>query len=238
MGKGNWILGIFLVIGLGMLVGAVYNFQSTRTFVAGAELTVGTVVELERRESRDSDGNRSVTYYPVVRYPLPAGGEHQFRSSTGSNPPSYRQGQQVEVLYLPNNPYEARINGFFSLWGMPLILSGMGLAFAGLLGGIFYAGVRWRRIVEQVKTSGKPVLATITGSARNTSLKVNGRSPFRISAQWENPMTGKLHVFHSDNLWFDPAEYLPEDKSVTVFIDADKPSRYWMDTRFLPEVAG
>lgn len=237
MGKTKVFLGIFLLLGLGMLAGGVYSFQSSQRFVAAAEMTTGSVVDLERRESRDSDGNRSITYYPVVRYRLPNGGDHQFRSSTGSNPPSYRQGEEVEVLYLPDDPYQARINGFFSLWGLPVILSGMGLVFAGLPGALLFFSLRRRRIVEQVKASGKPVLATITGAERNTSLKVNGRSPFRISAQWESPTTGKLHVFHSDNLWFDPGEHLPEDKSVTVFIDANDPSRYWMDTRFLPELA-
>ena len=238
MGKGAGFLVIFVVIGAGLLVAAVGSFQSTQGFIASADVTTGVVVDLERRESRDSDGNRSVTYYPVVQYRLPSGGTRQFRSSTGSNPPSYRQGQEVEVLYQPDNPRDARINGFFSLWGMTMILSVMGVAFTGLPGLGLYLTLRQRRIVARVKASGKPVLATITGSERNIGYKVNGRSPYRITAQWENPLTGKLHVFHSDNLWFDPAEYLPEDKSVTVFIDADKPSRYWMDTRFLPEVAG
>lgn len=237
MGKGRWILVVFLLIGLGMLAGSVASYRSTQDFIAGSAMTMGTVVELERDVSRDSDGNRSVVYHPVVRYSVNGGREYRFRSNTGSNPPAYRQGEEVEVLYQPTNPGDARINGFFALWGGSVILGVLGLAFTGMPAATFFFSIRRRRMTERLKAGGKPVLAMITGVARNRGLKVNGRSPFRISTQWENPATGKLHVFQSDNLWFDPSEYLPEAGSVTVFIDADKPSRYWMDTRFLPELA-
>lgn len=237
MGKGRWFLVVFLLIGLGMLAGSVVSYQSTQDFIARSATTTGTVVELERRVSRDSDGNRSTVYHPVVRYSVNGGREYRFRSNTGSNPAAYRRGEEVEVLYQPSNPGDAKINGFFALWGGSVIMGVLGLAFTGLPTATFVFGIRRRRMTERLKASGKPVLAMITGVARNRGLKVNGRSPFRISAQWENPASGKVHVFQSDNLWFDPSEHLPEAGSVTVFIDGNKPSRYWMDTRFLPELA-
>lgn len=237
MGKGFWILFVFLLIGLGALAGSVASYRSTQDFIAESAMTMGTVVELERSVSRDSDGNRSVVYHPVVRYSVNGGREYRFRSNTGSNPAAYRRGEEVEVLYQPSNPGDARINGFFSLWGGSVILTVLGLSFTGIPTATFVYSIRRRRLTERLKASGKPVLAMITGVARNGNRKGNRRTSFRISAQWENPTTKKVHVFQSDTLWFDPTEYLPEARSVTVFIDADKPSRYWMDTRFLPELA-
>jgi len=72
---------------------------------------------------------------------------------------------------------------------------------------------------------------------RNTSYSVNGQHPWRIIVQWQNPATGKLHLFRSDNLWFDPSRFVAQQKQIRVLIDPQKPKRYSMDVSFLPELA-
>ncbi|MFF4359504.1 DUF3592 domain-containing protein [Streptomyces sp. NPDC001604] len=62
----------------------------------------------------------------------PAGDQPQFRGSVGSNPPSYEAGERVEVLYRADSPQDARINGFASLWLLPLIFGGLGLLATGI----------------------------------------------------------------------------------------------------------
>jgi hypothetical protein len=47
--------------------------------------------------------------YPVVRYRTTDGREVVFRSGFGSQPPLWRPGQPVTVLYDPANPEAARI---------------------------------------------------------------------------------------------------------------------------------
>jgi hypothetical protein len=51
-------------------------------------------------------------------------------SSTGTNPPSFSSGQQVDVLYLPSQPEGTVINSFGQLWLDPVILAGLGAGFA------------------------------------------------------------------------------------------------------------
>ncbi|MBA1275750.1 hypothetical protein [Stutzerimonas azotifigens] len=85
--------------------------------------------------------------------------------------------------------------------------------------------------------SGQPVEAEILEVRLNPSLVVNGRSPWKIVAQWQNPETQKLHIFNSDNIWFDPSRFVSELNQVRVFIDRQNPKRYSMDTGFLPELA-
>ena len=34
-------------------------------------------------------------------------------------------------------------------------------------------------------------------------MAANGRTPFVVVSEWENPKTSELHVFTSDNVWFD-----------------------------------
>lgn len=70
--------------------------------------------------------------YPVVEF-TPAGGTARtFRDSTGSNPPAYEAGDRVEVLYPADSPEDARLNGFLSLWLLPLVFGGIGLVTAGV----------------------------------------------------------------------------------------------------------
>ena len=64
--------------------------------------------------------------YPMVDFTSADGKRREFQDSTGSNPPSYDVGDRVEVLYRADDPGNARINGFLSLWLLPLIFSGVG----------------------------------------------------------------------------------------------------------------
>lgn len=237
MGRQNIILGVFLVVGLATLVGSFFSFQATRDFLAEAERTSGVVVSLERKESRDSEGNRRVNYFPVVRFEVPSGASHQFQSNSGSNPPAYREGDRVDVLYHPDRITDARIDGFMSLWGMAVVLFGVGLVFSGGTGATLLWRLRRARIIQWVKRSGRLVRARLEGVERNRRVRVNGRNPYRLTAQWRDPATGKVHVFLSDDLWFDPTEYLPEDGQVSVFINPDNPGQHWLDIGFLPERA-
>jgi len=44
-------------------------------------------------------------------------------------------GEEVELLYLPDNPQAAQVNNFFSLWGWIYIVGGFGIIF--ILIGVF-----------------------------------------------------------------------------------------------------
>ncbi|MDO0935129.1 DUF3592 domain-containing protein [Streptomyces sp. DG2A-72] len=121
---------LFLVVGL-ILAGV------SVSFLADAERARGTVVSLEWRNdhngaTREKRQNDKPTAYPVVAFTSADGTSRKFRDSTGSNPPSYEEGERVEVLYRADSPDDARINGFASLWLLPLIFGGIGLVFAGI----------------------------------------------------------------------------------------------------------
>ncbi|MFI9810445.1 DUF3592 domain-containing protein [Streptomyces sp. NPDC052301] len=121
---------LFFLIGLALAGESV-------SFLTSAERAHGTVVALEWRKDHDgaSRGNRGddePMAYPVVEF-TPAGGTRRtFRDSTGSNPPAYYKGERVEVLYRSRSPQDARIDGFASLWLMPLTFGGLGSVLAGV----------------------------------------------------------------------------------------------------------
>ncbi len=233
MKKPGWITWLFAGIGVALLVGALALALSTRRFIASADRSTGTVVELIQVRDKD-DG--SVTYKPVVEYTSKRGQRITFTSSFSSNPPSYSVGESVDVLYAPDEPNDARIDGFGSLWLGPLILSLIGAVFAAIGLAIVLTSRARQKRSEWLMAYGDAVQTEFQAVERNTSLKVNGRSPWRISSQWLNPETSQLHIFHSDNLWFDPAPYV-KTKQLTVLLDPKDPKRYHMDISFLPKLA-
>jgi hypothetical protein len=72
---------------------------------------VGTVIELIRQESRDSDGRMDVTFSPRVSFQTVTGDTWEFVSSVSSFP-APAVGETVEVLYDPDDPREATIDQF------------------------------------------------------------------------------------------------------------------------------
>lgn len=221
---------VFLGIGCLMLAFAVLVLINTKRFIAGAASTQGTVVELI--EKRDSDGS---TYKPVVRYQAPDGRVITYTASFSSNPPAYDVGEIVEVLYAPDDPQDVKIKGFMSLWFLPTLLGGMGLIFAGIGGGIVLARRGGERKKNYLMAYGNAIETDLQGVERNTTLEVNGRHPWRIASQWLDPVSNKLRVFYSENLWFDPTRFVT-GKQVTVLLDPKDPKRYHMDVSFLPEL--
>ncbi|NOZ10186.1 MAG: DUF3592 domain-containing protein [Gammaproteobacteria bacterium] len=222
---------IFSIIGLGMLVGAYYLYQNTQSFLESAVATNGTVVKLVRSKS-----NNSTTYAPVVQFKTEKGELVEVTSSTSSNPPGYSRGENVEIFYLPSSPQRAKINGFFSLWGAALIVGILGGVFFSVGGGIALAVFLSNRKNEYLRKQGIPISAKFLSVEINRNVRVNNRSPFRVLAQWQNPATSEIHIFKSNNLWFDPTEHIP-DRDITVFIERNNPGKYFVDLSFLPKVA-
>lgn len=219
------------IVGLAFFVGAWFAYKSTSDFIDRAEDAEGEVIEMIRSRSDDS-----YTYKPVVEFTAPNGERVEFASSTSSNPPAYDVGEIVDVLYDPDDPHDARIDGAFSLWFLPIFLSIFGLIFTGIATALFMVGFMLNRKRQYLATHGEPVEAKYTGVEKNTSLKVNGKNPYNVIGQWQNPATGEIHLFKSENLWYNPEEYI-EVETVTVLIAPGNPKKYLMDTEFLPKMA-
>ena len=221
----------FAAVGLLMIVIAVAWYANVRAFVAKAAVAQGTVVDLLPVRS-----DNSTTWKPVVRFTSADRQNVEFTSSTSSNPPSYSKGEKVEVLYAPANPYDAKINGFFSLWGGASIVGGLGAVFFLIGASIIAFGHMRARQNEYLRTQGTRVQARFQQVERNPSIQVNGANPFRIVCQWQDPATAQMHVFRSANLWFDPTDHI-KSRDLTVFIETGNPKKYLVDTSFLPKLA-
>lgn len=120
-------VSVILLIVCGLV--SVYTYQQ----LARERSAAGFVVRLETQTHYDSEtGEPYDLYYPVLRFRLPDGTFVETRSSIGASPPDQQPGDEITVLYNPDNPSEARVdspaNRLLS-WVASIITGGIGLIF-------------------------------------------------------------------------------------------------------------
>jgi len=223
-----WIFffGIFASIGgcMGMVAGVMgYNNYQIRQ---AGERTTGVVVEM----IGGSDGSS-----PVIEFQTLGGETHRYTSNVSSSPPSFHVGEEVKVWYNPENPDDV-VLGSWESWFIPLFFGLFFVVFGGVgFGGLFGQFAKRKKRVW-LRDHGKPIEVEMSGVFVDSSLKVNGRSPWGIQAQWLDNVTNTIYTFESDSIWYDPTNYIGEtNKKLRIFIDSDNPKAYWMDTSFLPK---
>ncbi|NOZ20551.1 MAG: DUF3592 domain-containing protein [Planctomycetes bacterium] len=234
------ILGaIFLAVALILFLVAGLVYNHTKKFMETSVTTTGTVTDFELRRSSSSSSSSSGVYYPLVEFKTDKGETVEFVSSCGSRPAAYDKGESVTVRYDPGStkyPYRARIDTFASNWLGVIIPGALGAAFAVAAVIMLTASILSGRTERWLLDFGQPTMTEFQRVEVNTSVRMNGRSPYRIISQWENPATGEVHVFYSKNIWFNPEQYITGSE-VRVLIDPNNPKTYLMDTSFLPERA-
>lgn len=210
---------------LALIISAIFFF-STRTFISNASTSQGTVVEMEY-----SKEGKYHSYFPIIKFGALDGNEYQFRSEVGNNPPRWRKGDWVEIIYSRENPYKAKINSFPELWLSCLIPLIIGSVF--LIIGFSFLIIRARRValISRLKTNGVSVLGTVIEVRSNTSVRINRRSPFVIDCQWTNPLTGKVQISTSDNIWHNPlySKQIKIGSEIRVYFDQSNPKRVYVD---------
>lgn len=103
------IVGVmFAMVGIGFGIYSVY-------FSIGTAETAGTVIEMKGGTQKS----------PVVEYTVD-GRRFTFHSSISSSPPAYKVGDQVGVLYNPDDPQAAQLNTFLDRWLFPVAFTSVG----------------------------------------------------------------------------------------------------------------
>jgi Protein of unknown function (DUF3592) len=223
-----WLLfpivgGVFFVVGVVILV-------DTARFVSEADRATGTVIDLSR--SVDEEG--SVTFSPVVRFTTAQGRTIEFVSSSSSSSPP-QQGDDVEVLYDPDDPGDARLAGFFDLWFLPVAFTVLGAA-ACAIGPLVRRLVRGRTEpdADRLRAQGLRVRGDSLRVVVAEEVTVQGRSPFRVEVDVHDWVQNQVRVLTSEDVWFDPRPHLEGRDALDVYVDPKRPERYYVDLSFLP----
>jgi len=134
----RWSTPVLVLAGAGLVAGGVYLGQDLNALVAGGERVAGRVIRLDRANPTSSDD----TYYPVIEFTTTSGERLEVRDRVGSNPPAYRAGDDVDVLYDPARPQQAMIDRGLWNWIAPA-----GCLLGGLL--LLWLAVRYSMAVRR-----------------------------------------------------------------------------------------
>lgn len=118
---------VFALVGVGALVCSAVAAVDSQRIVEGGITAQGEVVFLKLERSRGRRGGS--TYHPVFRFTAQDGQVYRVKHSQGSNPPAWKKGEKVELIYLPDNPEKAVPNTFWGKYAVPFILAIFGTAF-------------------------------------------------------------------------------------------------------------
>jgi len=138
--------GLFIISGVALVGSGVFMFFRQRAKIRRSLPAVGVVIELMRHRAEGEYAREKTAagvkikskylYRPVVRFKTETGRTIRFVASVASRPMPYQVGEQVAVIYNPDNPQEAQINRFLYLWFyvVMLIFFGVFTLAMGLLG--------------------------------------------------------------------------------------------------------
>lgn len=122
----------FLVVALTLLIVTILLITKTARFIRSARQTKGAVLDNVPRQ----DGEGGTIFCPRFTFTTDDRREFVVASKTGTSPPAFRDGEQIEVLYNPLKPEDARIKTFAQLWLAPTICGPLGVVF--LLVGLYF----------------------------------------------------------------------------------------------------
>ena len=129
---GGVIIGcVFALVGVGALVGAGMSAHTAYQVSADGVIAQGEVVSLKRERCSGRRGS-GTSYYPVFRFTAQDGREYRVKHNQGSNPPAWKKGEKVELIYLPDNPQKAFPNTFWGKYTVSVFLSVFGMVFGGV----------------------------------------------------------------------------------------------------------
>lgn len=224
-----FLSALILVVGIPFAIISVFEFKNTLNLLSNSHKTLGRIIDIEEEKRR----NGGYMYSPVIKYKSVTGDEYIYDSNTKTGYTSYKIGQEIELIYDKNNPQNARVNSFLDIWFLTIIM-GVG-GWASTIGGIvlLLVTLKKKRLEEYLKNHGQKILTDFVEVGRGI-VEINGESGYVINCQWQNPIDNILYVFKSDDIWFDPTNYV-KDKKIEVLIDPKDPKKYYVDLSFLPK---
>ena len=218
---------ISMIIGGVLVIAAIAICIHSLQFLSSAVSSKGRVIRLS-----ESCGSKGCTYSPEVSFIAKDGSEYRFWGAR-TNPPSGQVGQDVEVVYNPTQPKVAKINDFMNFWFLPLIIFVFGAVLFAI--GIWINAAFRRDIPKNLAENGQ-VIQAIVQQVGLDDIRINGRSPYRIIAQWIRPGSNEAYIFKSSDIWLDPQAYVKPGDNINVTIDPNNPKKYFVDISFLPIV--
>lgn len=216
----NLVWSIFAIIGtIFIVIGIFVSFQVLKK---GDKIeTMGVITQIS--SYRQTNGDRGHEVY--VSYMV--NGE-EYESKLNSYSSSFYEGKEIDIYYHKNNPHEI---GSSSLDFLVLLFPGIGFIFA-IIGGIgLFVKMNKKKKIRKLRETGDIIHANYMETTMNTSYSVNGRHPYNIICEWNNPADSKKYFFKSENIWMNPENKIEEKniKTFPVYINPENIQQYVID---------
>lgn len=221
---GFWLGAVFLAVGLCIIGASGLTWKAQRDIFDNGIRTKAQVIDLQYIRDDEGDGS----WAPIFAFRDQQGKNHIYRPNSSSNPPAYSRNEIVDIVYLPDQPERAVVDDFTGRWLLPTFLLCFGGLFAAMGGTVMAIDRSSRRAENRMRDEGTLVMAEVTGCHPDSSLNVNGRTPWRVSAQAKDETSGKYKSYLSPPIWIDLSKPL-KGKSVRVMVDPSGADDYWMD---------
>jgi len=121
------VVVLFCAGGVVLIALGAQEYTKSRAFKAEAASALGRVVGFETFHSSGT-ATRDDIHYAVVVFTLEDGREIRFRGPSKDGPVKLRKGDEVDVLYDPDDPTVAKVDNFMGLWFSATWLFGFGAA--------------------------------------------------------------------------------------------------------------
>ena len=140
-------------------------------------------------------------------------------------------GNKVQIYYDPANTKDIR-----SIDEMRKNITGIVFGVIIFLTSLFFYMKMVIRDIERKKLlkTGMKISADHITVDLNKSFSSKGKNPYVIKCQWVQNQTNKTFSFVSKDFWIDPKPHVSGRLFLDVYIDPEDPSKYYMDTSFMP----
>ncbi len=101
----------------------------TTIWLHRSTVTKGTIISLLPVSNRE---NNTTNYAPVFAFTAKDGQTYKVTSGVATNPPGFEIGQHVSVLYILAKPDSAKLDSFWQLWFVSIVVVGLGLFLTGV----------------------------------------------------------------------------------------------------------
>ncbi|MDE5631157.1 MAG: DUF3592 domain-containing protein, partial [Bacilli bacterium] len=189
--------------------------------------TIGTITSIST--SHKSNGDTSHIVY--VTYNVDG---NAYESRLNSYSSSFYEGKTIDIYYDQNNPHKIGVKSMDLVF---LVFPAVGLIFLVIGGSVLIVKKKKSNLEKRLKENGTAIYATYVETIMDTSLKVNGKSPYNIICEWSDPSNNQKYIFKSKNIWFNPENTIAERniQQFPVYIDPSNIKKYAVDVESLLE---
>jgi len=132
------------------------------------------------------------------------------------------------VLYLPQDPADARVDSFRDVWFNAVFTAIIAIVCLLIATAMWLYTFARKRRAARIIAAGTPLRAQIIETIPVKNIVIFGAAPCRLRVRTRDPRTGGVREFLSGYLWNTPKIEVGK-AAVTVYVQHDDPAKYLVD---------